>query len=150
MKRRTVLAGFFQVSLLVAVAAGGHAQSSKSKSAAPLEKTQWKLVWLPGTKIETATPRQLPYIQLDPESHRVSGSGGCNRLAGGYELSGGNLQFTQMAMTRMACLHGGDTESSFVNALNETKAWKIVGGKLLLIDADGHVVAKFSPVPPEE
>ena len=148
--KKAMLGGLLWLSLAMMIGVAVRAQGSTKKAAAPLEKTQWKLVWVAGAKIETATPRQLPYIQLDPEGRRVSGSGGCNRLMGTYELSGGNLQFTQMAMTRMACLHGGDTESSFVTALNEVKAWKIVGSKLLLMDADGHVVAKFAAVPPEE
>jgi heat shock protein HslJ len=147
--KKLIRGGLFWLWLLAVVAVSVHAQGSKQKAAAPLEKTQWKLLWVSGAKIDTATPRQLPYFQLDPESHRVSGSGGCNRLTGGYELSGASLRFTQMAMTRMACLHGGDTESHFVQALDEAKTWKIVSGRLLLIDADQHVVAKFSAYTPE-
>jgi heat shock protein HslJ len=131
------------------VAGGVQAQSGKHKPTAPLEKTEWKLTWLGGTKIEAGTPQQMPYLQLDPDSHRVSGSGGCNRLAGSYEVSGDHLKFTQIAMTRMACIHGGDTEGAFVKALDQVAAWKVSGGKLLLMDADQHVVAKFSGIQPE-
>lgn len=147
--KRTVLRRVLQLSLMAGIVSGMPAQSSKHKAVAPLERTEWKLVWLPGTKLETATPHQMPYIQLDPASQRVSGSGGCNRLMGGYELSGASLRFTQMAITRMACLHGGNTESNFVQALNEAKTWKIVEARLWLMDADQHVVAKFSAVTPE-
>jgi heat shock protein HslJ len=138
-----------RVSLLMAIAGGMQGQSGKHKAAAPLEKTEWKLIWLGTTKIEAGTPQQMPYLQLDPESHRVSGSGGCNRLAGSYEVSGDHLKFTQLAMTRMACIHGQKTESAFVNALDQVTTWKVLGGKLLLIDADQHVVAKFSGYQPE-
>jgi heat shock protein HslJ len=149
--RRKILGTFLRVSLLLVVLAGcAQGQSSgKHKATAPLEKTEWKLIWLNGTKIDVAAPLQVPYIQLDPESHRVSGSGGCNRLMGGYELSGDHLKFTQMAITRMACLHGGDTESNFTKALDQVTSWKIVGDKLLLIDANQHVLAKLSGVTPE-
>jgi heat shock protein HslJ len=146
----TVLDRILQVCVVSAIAIGMAAQSSNHKAAAPLVKTEWKLIWLAGAKMETATPHQVPYFQLDPASQRVSGSGGCNRLMGGYELSGANLRFTQMAITRMACLHGGNEESSFVQALNEVKAWKIVGGRLLLMDEGSRVVAKFSAVTPED
>jgi heat shock protein HslJ len=131
------------------IAGGVQGQSAKHKPAVPLERTEWKLTWLGGTKIESGGPQQDPYIQLDPDSHRVSGSGGCNRLMGGYELEGNRLKFTQMAMSRMACIHGGETESAFARTLDQVTAWKIVGGKLWLLDADQHVVAKFSGVPPE-
>ena len=147
--RRTVLARFLRVSLAMVVAGGALAQSGNHKTSTPLEKTEWKLVWLGSTKLEWSTPQQVAYIQLDPESHRVSGSGGCNRLMGGYELSGDHLKFTQVAMTRMMCLHGRDTESGFAKALNQVTSWKIADGKLLLKDADQRVLAKFSGVVPE-
>lgn len=148
--RRTFPGTFLGVSLLMVLAGGVLGQNSgKHRSAAPLEKTEWKLAWLNGTKIDVAMPLQVPYIQLDPETHRVSGSGGCNRLMGAYELSGDHLKFTQMAITRMACLHGGDTETNFTKALDDVTSWKIVGDKLLLIDANQHVLAKLSGVTPE-
>ena len=147
--KRTILRMSLWVSLLMVIARGIPAYADKHKAEKPLEKTEWRLIWLSGAKIDIGAPMQIPYIQLDPQSHRVSGSGGCNRLMGGYELSGDHLKFTQMAMTRMACLHGGDTESSFVKALDQVTSWKIVGDKLLLMDAGQHVLAKFSGVTPE-
>ncbi len=147
--RRTILGMFLRVSLLMVFAGGMQGQSAKHKPVAPLEKTEWKLIWLGGTKIEGGVPQQVPYIQLDPESRRVSGSGGCNRLAGGYELTGDHLKFTQVAMTRMACIHGNETETNFSKALDQVTTWKISGGKLWLMDADQHVVAKFSAYTPE-
>lgn len=146
---RMLLGTFFRVSLLMLVAGGMQAQGTKNKASTPLEKTEWRLIWLGTTKIESGTPQQAPYIQLDPENHRVSGSGGCNRLMGGYEVNGDHLKFTQMAITRMACMHGGDTENNFVKALDQATSWKLAGGKLLLLDADQHVVAKFMPYTPE-
>jgi heat shock protein HslJ len=147
--RRTIQGVVLRVSLLMAVAGGVQAEGAKHKADAPLEKTEWRLAWLSGTKIESGTPQQMPYIQLDPDSHRVSGSGGCNRLMGGYELAGDHLKFTQMAMTRMACIHGGDTEANFAKALDQVTQWKIAKGTLLLMDADQHVLAKFSAYTPE-
>jgi heat shock protein HslJ len=147
--RRTVLGTFVRVSLLMVIAVGVQGQSGKHKPAEPLEKTEWKLTWLSGTKIDLGTPQQVPYIQLDAETHRVSGSSGCNRMMGGYELAGDHLKFTQMAMTRMMCLHGADTETNFAKALDQVTSWKIVGDKLLLMDTNQHVLAKFSGVTPE-
>ena len=144
-----LLGTFFRVSLLMLVAGGMQGQGTKSKPATPLEKTEWRLIWLGTTKVESGVPQQAPYIQLDPESHRVSGSGGCNRLMGGYEVNGDHLKFTQMAITRMACMHGGDTEDAFVKALDQATSWKLAGGKLLLLDADQHVLAKFTAYTPE-
>jgi len=146
--RRKILSAVLRVSLLLAISGVLQAEGKK-KGDAPLEKTECTLIWLSGAKIEAAVPQQVPYIQLDSESHRVSGSGGCNRLMGGYELAGDHLKFTQMAMTRMACVHGGDTEASFAKALDHVNSWKIVKGKLLLFDVDSRVVAKFAAYTPE-
>ena len=147
--RRTILGTFLRASFLIIITSSVQGQSGKHNPEAPLEKTEWRLVWLSRTKIEAGTPQQMPYFQLDPDSHRVSGSGGCNRLMGGYELAGDHLKFTQMAMTRMACIHGGDTEGNFSKALDEVTQWRIAKGKRLLMDADQHVVAKFLPYKPE-
>lgn len=149
--RRTILGKLLQVSVLLTAGFGMQAAGANHKAVlVPLEKTEWKLVWVSGAKIEVGTPRQVAYFQLDPDTHRVSGSGGCNRLMGGYELNGNHLKFTQMASTRMACLHGGDTEAQFLQALDQVSTWKIGGGTLSLMDADGHVLAKFSAYTPED
>lgn len=111
--------------------------------AAPLEKTQWKLVWLPGTKIESATPQKAPYIELDSASHRMSGSGGCNRLMGAYELDGDHLKFASTERTMMACADGMSTDNALVKALENAREWKVNGSTLSLLDTNGHTVARF-------
>jgi heat shock protein HslJ len=73
----------------------------------------------------------------------VGGSGGCNRLTGSYELSGGRLKFGQMAGTMMACLEGGETERAFLDALGRVTGWGMAGQQLELMDASGGVVARF-------
>jgi heat shock protein HslJ len=115
--------------------------------ATPLENTHWRLTWMPGAKIDAATPRQAPYILLDPESRRVSGSGGCNRLMGGYELEGDRLRFTGTARTMMACANGMAVEDTFVKALESTREWKVSGGSLSLLDGQGQALARFAAAP---
>ena len=62
------------------LSSGSHAGGA----AAPLEKTDWRLIRLGGATVTAADPQRTPNLVLDPVSHRVSGSGGCNRLSGGY------------------------------------------------------------------
>ena len=50
-----------------------------------------------------ADDASAPFLVFD-EGGRVSGSGGCNRLAGTYTASGEQLAFGPLATTRMACL----------------------------------------------
>ena len=73
----------------------------------------------------------------------MSGSGGCNRITGGYESNGDKLTFGQMASTMMACASGMETEQNFLKALGEVKRWKIAGHELELMDGAGKVVAVF-------
>jgi heat shock protein HslJ len=139
--RRMVAVGFVQVSLLLA--GGIEAQAFKAQPAAPLEKTQWTLTWVEGVKVGS-TSRRPAYIELDPASHRLSGSGGCNRLMGTYLLDGDHLRLTGSARTMMACADGMDTEDKLVKALEEVREWKVSGERLELLDGSGNVVARFS------
>jgi heat shock protein HslJ len=111
-----------------------------------LENTNWKLTHLAGAPITSASQQEEAYFVLDPKTHRVSGSSGCNRLMGSYELTGDHLTFSQMASTMMACIKGMDTEKKFLDALGQVKTWKISGKGLLLSDAQGKVMARFSAV----
>ena len=69
---------------------------------APVENTDWRLVWVDGRAVSVSDRRREPNIVLRSEDHRVAGSGGCNRLMGGYKLEGDQLSFGQMAATMMA------------------------------------------------
>ncbi len=110
---------------------------------ATLENTSWKLTGLGDSPVSAPSPQREAYFLLDRVNHRVSGSGGCNRLAGSYELNGDQLKFGQMAGTRMACPEGMDTEQSFLKSLGLVTSWKITGQGLELFDADGKELAKF-------
>jgi heat shock protein HslJ len=90
-----------------------------------------------------ASQQREPHIILNPESRRVGGSGGCNRLVGSYELHDNKLTFNQMAGTMMACPEGSDSEQAFLEALRQVHSWKITGQHLALFDATGTLVARF-------
>jgi heat shock protein HslJ len=84
-----------------------------------------------------------PHFILNPQSRRVSGSGGCNRMTGSYELKGDRLSFGRVAGTMMACLEGMDTEKAFLDPLRQVNSWKITGQHLELFDAAGKPVARL-------
>ena len=115
-------------------AQGGSATTS-------LEKTDWRLIRLGDATVTAADPQRTPNLVLDPVSHRVSGSGGCNRLSGGYEIKGEQLTFGQMASTMMACPSGMEAEQKFLAALRQVKKWRIAGRQLELMDDSGGVIA---------
>jgi len=108
-----------------------------------LENTYWKLTLLGDTPVAAVSkPREAHFI-LYPDSRRVSGSGGCNRLMGRYELKDDRLTFGNMASTMMACADGMDTEQAFHRALELVSKVKITGQRLELYDAAGNIVAHF-------
>jgi len=112
-----------------------------------LENTYWALTKVGDTVVpESHSPRRAHFI-LNSEAHRVGGSGGCNGILGKYELEADRLAFKGVAMTRMACKQGMETEQAFLTALNQVGSWKITGRKLELLDGEGRTVAEFETGP---
>jgi heat shock protein HslJ len=117
-------------------------------TAVQLRSTYWKLIALGTTPVNVADSQREPHIIIQPDSKRVNGSGGCNRMFGSYELNGDALAFTGVASTKMACQDGMDIETSFLPALQRVARWRITGQQLELLDASGGVVAKFEAKKP--
>jgi copper homeostasis protein (lipoprotein) len=115
----------------------------KDASAVALEGTDWKLISLGETPIHSDSKQQGPHLLLTAESHRVSGSGGCNSLMGSYEMRGEQLTFSKMASTMMACASGMDMDKALEDALAKVSTWKIAGQVLELSDASGRPLARF-------
>jgi heat shock protein HslJ len=74
----------------------------------------------------------------------VSGSDGCNRLTGTYQLKGDRVAFGQMAGTQMACVNPDGTEGPFRDALKSATRLTIAGVRLELFDAAGTRLAVFA------
>jgi heat shock protein HslJ len=82
------------------------------------------------------------------EGH-ASGSGGCNRFAGGYSLEGERLSFQPLAATRMACEPDVMTaESEFLAALALTARAVVTDGELVLADPAGAELLRFASTSP--
>lgn len=76
----------------------------------------------------------------------VAGFTGCNRLTGSFELMKDNvLKFSPLAVTKMACVNGGDLESNFLSALNKTSKWIIRNRELYFYEED-KLLIKFASV----
>jgi heat shock protein HslJ len=124
-------------------------EGAVAKAALGLTGSAWKLVALGAKPVVVANPAQYPRMLFDAKSRRASGSGGCNRFSGPYELAGESLRFGALASTRMACAQGMDTESAFFAALGRSASYRIVNGQLELLDAQGGSLAGFEPGAPE-
>lgn len=122
--------------------AGGDA----SVAAPPgIEDTTWRLVaYRSGDAlaelVESARPARFRF-----EEGQVSGSGGCNRLMGTYELNGDAIAIDpRMAATMMACPDPIMTqEQSVGTAIGKVGRFRIEGELLELQDADGQPLLRF-------
>jgi heat shock protein HslJ len=108
-----------------------------------LTNTYWRLTQLNGAPVVVPEHAREPHLVLHTAESRVAGSGGCNRLMGGYVLEGERLTFSKMASTMMACPEGMEQERAFAEALGKARTWKLTGAQLELYDEADKVVARF-------
>ncbi|MCL2760150.1 MAG: META domain-containing protein [Desulfuromonadales bacterium] len=108
----------------------------------PLEG-HWKAFEVKGEPVTVASDHE-PYLQFIPDSKRVAGFSGCNRVMGGTKEENDKFSFVGMAVTRMACISPfAELEDQFLAALNSTVARRMNNNILELLDKNGKVVARF-------
>ncbi len=130
--------------------AGPAAQPQARPAGAPRDWTpgqgHWALVWLGEAVVAADGDRGPPDIRFQPENGggRVSGHGGCNRFMGSYRVKGGQVDFSRLAVTRMACADDDGLETRFLAALERTRRMTLDdGGRLTFLDASGAPLARF-------
>lgn len=107
---------------------------------------RWELREVEGLTLMPTTVGKVAYLLFEPgKVNKVSGSTGCNRLNGTFELSGvSNITFSPLATTKMACPpDGNNTEQRFLSALTKVKHFQFSENNLLLLD-ENTVVARFA------
>jgi len=111
-----------------------------------LLNTYWKLTRLNDEPIEVYQNQREPSLILSSEENRLSGSDGCNRIMGSFQLREDKLKFSRIASTMMACPQGMETSQSVHFMLEKVRYWQIEGKHLELADVDGNVMARFEAV----
>jgi copper homeostasis protein (lipoprotein) len=114
-------------------------------ASAELLNMYWKLTALNGKPVPAAANQREPSLTLQSAGthQRATGSGGCNRFTGSYELDGNNLSFGTLAGSMMACVAGMDTEKEYLETLPRVRTWKVLGQHLELFDTAGTLLARF-------
>jgi putative lipoprotein len=130
------------VSILLRRVGAGQTAPATPAGARPLEGTYWKAIELAGKPTPAQDANREAHLLFQAEG-RVSGSDGCNRMTGSYELKGDVVTFGQMVGTQMACLNTGEIERAFRDALKGASRLMIAGDRLELFDASGKPVAAF-------
>ena len=118
----------------------GPGAGKSSVDATSLFGRRWNLTEMNGSAVGTTKP----YIEFDREAKRVAGHGGCNRIAGGFEVNGTNLKFSRVISTKMACLdrETQQVETDFLKALEQTTSFTIQDDVLRLY-AGGPPILTF-------
>lgn len=81
----------------------------------------------------------------------LSGSSGCNRYTGSYQVDSDQLQIGALASTMMACLDPAglmEQETAYLQVLSNAASFRLADSKLELLDDDGQVTLVFSETPP--
>lgn len=102
----------------------------------------WALEDLGGQKPVDGSPVTLTFA----DDGAVTGSGGCNRLAGTYEIDGARLTFGEaMSSTAMACSDDVmAVETALLDALVQTRGFAVDDETLTLTSDDGSTLATFA------
>ena len=112
----------------------------------PIEGPMWRLAQVGDVQVPPGPDAARdPHVQFDLQG-RISGSGGCNRLSGGFTRTGTQLRLSQLGATRMACADATRTatETAFFQALQTTASYRLAGpGQLVLLDAGGRTLARL-------
>jgi len=132
-----------EIALLMTLAAcPGPGPGTGSPAASPVG-VEWKLVELGGRSAGIGANGQPATLLLTEVSARASGYAGCNQFSGSYTLSGNSLTFGPLAMTRMACVGGGDLEHRYTMALEQTTELKVTA-KGLELRKGSTLLARFT------
>ena len=88
-----------------------------------------------------ADSQREPHIVLAPDSKQLSGSGGCNRMFGTYELNGDAISFSGVGATRVACApERMRNEDGFFTALKAAHSYRRDAERVTLFGRDGPML----------
>ncbi len=120
-----------------AAAASASAESSAVGPALVLTWTVWRLVELGGKPAPWELDGKPPTLELSRDGNQASGFAGCNRMSGTWELRGDSLRLGPFALTRMACFKGMDLEQAYLDALQNTRTFRLSAQGLELFGERG-------------
>ena len=109
---------------------------------APLGNTRWVPFRIGSRTVTVAAQQHEPWIVLDPKTRHVTGSGGCSRFTGSYDVGAETLRIRSLVVTGTMCPDPG-SETAFLKALNKTWGYRVAGRRLELLDAHGAVLAEL-------
>ena len=110
---------------------------------APLADMRWVPRRIGGHAVKVRASQNEPWIVLNSKDRQVTGSGGCNRITGSYDVGVQTLRLRSLAATRMACPELR-SETAFLKVLEQTWGYRVTGRRLELLDERGAVLAELA------
>lgn len=131
------------VSLMLRRVDAGQTSPPGATGSRNLEGPYWKAIELAGKPVPAQDAKREAHLVF--QAGKLSGSNGCNRITGTYQLKGDAVTFGQTAATSMACIGAAaEVERAFREALKRATRLTIVGDRLELLDATGGPVGAFT------
>ncbi|MGK7932690.1 MAG: META domain-containing protein [Microcystaceae cyanobacterium] len=115
-----------------------------------LESSSWQLISYQNAQ---GIP-SLPYSQHEPtlqlQDGRISGTTGCNRYLGSYQMKTEGISLKPSASTLMACVFEGlsQQEQAYLKALAEVTQYELKNGQLLLFNEQKKPILVFEKIRP--
>ena len=105
-----------------------------------LSDRRWELTEINGSRVYSSKA----FLEINDSDTRFSGNAGCNRMFGDVSVTGRNIDFGSVGLTRMFCNERGvmKLETDFTRALERVTRFERTGNNLSLY-ARNRVVLKF-------
>jgi heat shock protein HslJ len=139
MKHRTLKIAVMALAVLIVACGAGPAGD------ADLQDRRWVLVTLEG---EPPLAGRAPSAEFSAD--QISGSASCNTYFATYEVSGSELNISDVAHTEMWCEDPEgvmDQEQAFLDAMASVASYRLVGEQFELLDGTGAVLLTFEAQP---
>lgn len=144
MSKKIVLAAALASAALFSGCESAQTTQKTANNLQLLQNKTWIATQIGNTEIKTPpSSHSVPSIRFDGATQHVSGSDGCNRLAGAYAAGTDSLQLSQLVSTRMACLDTINTDVKFNEALSKVSRYQTFGKTLKLLDNHGNLLIQF-------
>ncbi len=149
-KNLIIISAIISALCLNACKSGQHTAAGTTEATPAAQKADtdpsgkyWKLITLNGAPIDVTKSRKEPHIILHPEGNRLSGSTGCNNIAGTYQTKeAGKITFSPVAATKMMC-PDMETENNFLKIFSKVESYTVQGDTLTLTGTGAAPLAGF-------
>ena len=131
------------ISALIVISLLSACKSSRSSSSYILEQHKWILSELNGNPVQMSNTDKDAHLQFTYKDMRITGSGGCNTIAGTFTSTRNKLFFGPVLSTKMAC-ENMKFEDTFLQALAQTNRYELTAHELVLKN-NNQVIARLLP-----